>query len=509
MKSRVLAVGLAALTSVSIAFAAGGGGAGKLDKSFSKDGRQTLPTSLATNSFRDVTVDKKGRVVAIADTGAPSDTDYLVARYTAKGKPDSSFSGDGLVDIDGLGLGESDQAFGITVDPQGRIIGVGQSNDGSGFRLAAFRLLPTGALDTAFSGDGFYSVDISGDNNGDRGADVIVDSEGRIVIAGHTTLSGGNADFAVVRLLDNGSPDASFDSNGIQSTSIPGQAVSNDRATSIAIDRQGRIVLAGSRADGPAADDFALVRYLPDNGAEDPAFGTNGAVSLDFDGFGDAAGGVATVKGNKIVAAGSSSDGSGIRFGLARFKVDGSPDGTFGTGGKIALTRPGADGSDGSTLQLDSEGRLVLGGTIYVDNPDPSTYKFGVSRLKPSGKLDKSFGRKGWTSFGFPGSTSLFLTGLTLDPRSQRIVTSGSVSVGANNNLALARIESQPRCFKKVPTLVGTSGNDTLKGTNGPDVIYGGPGNDKLFGKGGKDRLCGGPGKDVTKGGPGKDLEAP
>jgi RTX calcium-binding nonapeptide repeat (4 copies) len=66
--------------------------------------------------------------------------------------------------------------------------------------------------------------------------------------------------------------------------------------------------------------------------------------------------------------------------------------------------------------------------------------------------------------------------------------------------------QAAPRCFGRMPTIVGTSGNDRLHGTPGPDVIVGLGGRDELLGRGGIDRLCTGRGHDAAAGQAGNDL---
>jgi Ca2+-binding RTX toxin-like protein len=66
--------------------------------------------------------------------------------------------------------------------------------------------------------------------------------------------------------------------------------------------------------------------------------------------------------------------------------------------------------------------------------------------------------------------------------------------------------QAAPRCFGRMPTIVGTSGNDRLRGTPGADVIVGLGGRDELLGRGGNDRLCPGPGRDAAAGQGGNDL---
>jgi hypothetical protein len=62
-----------------------------------------------------------------------------------------------------------------------------------------------------------------------------------------------------------------------------------------------------------------------------------------------------------------------------------------------------------------------------------------------------------------------------------------------------------PPCNGKVPTIVGTTGNDVLGGTNKKDVIAALAGDDQVRGRNAKDVICGGEGNDFLKGGNGKD----
>jgi Ca2+-binding RTX toxin-like protein len=64
---------------------------------------------------------------------------------------------------------------------------------------------------------------------------------------------------------------------------------------------------------------------------------------------------------------------------------------------------------------------------------------------------------------------------------------------------------AQARCDGRLPTIVGTNGDDRLVGTRGPDVILGRAGDDVIDGRGGNDVICGGEGADVIHGGRGDD----
>src|SRR5205807_159241 len=103
-------------------------------------------------------------------------------------------------------------------------------------------------------------------NKDDRASAVALDGQGRIVLAGYTEEGGGNYDFAVARLQDNGSFDYGF---GISGTSYAGFDLGgnlDDRASAVALDTNGRIVVAGYTEEGGGNYDFAVAR-LQDNGS--------------------------------------------------------------------------------------------------------------------------------------------------------------------------------------------------------------------------------------------------
>src|SRR5205814_1522769 len=110
-------------------------------------------------------------------------------------------------------------------------------------------------------------------------------------------------------------------------------------AYSVVVQADGKIVVAGYSVSSGNRQDFALARYNPD-GSLDSNFGDNhgGKATTDFAGFADAAASVAVQADGKIVAAGSGSrmlpSGTVDFFALARYDCAGALDATFGAGGK-------------------------------------------------------------------------------------------------------------------------------------------------------------------------------
>src|SRR5262249_36070891 len=138
---------------------------------------------------------------------------------------------------------------------------------------------------------------------------VVVQPDGKIVVAG-SFVSNGNADFAVARLLSNGTPDSNFGNAGL--TVIPFDYGGNneDVANAVVLQPDGKIVVAGyARARNLEGSDydFAVARLLP-NGLLDPDFDGDGKTTIVFDrggGKNDVARAVALQPDGKIVVAGS------------------------------------------------------------------------------------------------------------------------------------------------------------------------------------------------------------
>jgi uncharacterized delta-60 repeat protein len=126
--------------------------AGVLDKTFSGDG--VTPAGIA--SARGVAIQADGAIVVAGAEGG----DFAVARLTAAGEPDKTFSGDGELTTD---FGQDDTAFDVLVDGDRRIVAVGSTFGPSGSEAADFalaRYTPGGALDGSFAGDGKQTTDL-------------------------------------------------------------------------------------------------------------------------------------------------------------------------------------------------------------------------------------------------------------------------------------------------------------------------------------------------------------
>jgi uncharacterized delta-60 repeat protein len=261
---------------------------GSLDATFSGDGKQT--TDFGGSEFgQAVAVQLDGKIVV----GGDAHGDFALARYSADGSLDTTFSGDGKQTID-FGAGY-DAASDVAIQADGKVVAVGPG--GGDFALARFT--PDGSLDTTFSDDGKQTTDFAASD--DAAAAVAIQPDGRIVAVGYAGL-----EFALARYSADGRLDATFSSDGKQTTAFGG--LWGDAASGVALRPDGKIVAVGSCCATDLGGDFALARFSAD-GSLDTSFSGDGRQGTDFDGGDDAARDVAIQSNGKIVVAGGTSPG--------------------------------------------------------------------------------------------------------------------------------------------------------------------------------------------------------
>jgi uncharacterized delta-60 repeat protein len=214
-----------------------------------------------------------------------------------------------------------------------------------------------------------------------------------------------------------GDLDPTFGSGGKVTTDFGGTEI----AWAIALQRDGRIVVAGDRLDQRPSDDFVLARYT-ENGNLDPSFDGDGRVATDFDGRQDGAYDVEVQRDGKIVVAGSSRQGGGSNIALARYDRDGSLDPTFGTAGKVLTTSGAGTVDDAYAVSVQADGKIVAGGGTRHG----PTRAFALARYLPDGALDPTFGSGGRVTTPIPGRDNDRVFALTVQPDGKLVAAGGS-----------------------------------------------------------------------------------
>jgi uncharacterized delta-60 repeat protein len=131
--------------------------------------------------------------------------------------------------------------------------------------LAVWRLLPNGTLDTSFNGTGYLTHSGAAGGDGmDIGRGIGIDGTGRIVVVGQSQNAAGDSDMVVWRYTEAGQLDAMFGSGGVKvQAGTAGGTAGRDGARAIAFDSNGRLLVAGHSVNAAGNSDMVLWRLLP------------------------------------------------------------------------------------------------------------------------------------------------------------------------------------------------------------------------------------------------------
>ena len=384
---------------------------GNLDPTFGTIGQPTLGSGGKVMTDFDhsadianaVAVQPDGKLVVVGTTYTNNDfsgEDFAVARYNPNGTLDTTFGAGGKVQTDFPGLAAV--ASSVVIQPDGKIVVAGGA-----FPLFTFlgdfkvvRYNPDGSLDSSFGEGGIVTTTFPG--QGSYAFAVALQLDGKIIAAGTDFVNfipedSSDTDFALARYNPDGTPDATFSSDGQVTTDFDGF---NDDAFSILLQPDGKLVAVGSAKNPTNFYDFAAARYLS-NGTLDTTFGVAGKVRTDFgDHNFDQARSAALQRDGKIVAAGFAISQNGLvqNFAVARYDSNGVIDSSFGIDGMMQIDF-GSCCQSANKVLLQRDGKIIAVGYANTEGPDSD---FLLARLTPSGSLDPSFGVGGKvrTSFG-------------------------------------------------------------------------------------------------------------
>jgi len=347
---------------------------GSVDNGFGHGGG--VVSDLGQPSFaRAVAIQPDGKILAGGDSPCPRTSCFTVARYNPDGSLDGGFGTGGVVrtkfnlcgcEVDDLAI----QADGKIVAVGWQFIG-GDANDDTVFGIARYNL--DGSLDQGFGTLGKVSLNFG--YGLDLAWGVAIQADQKIVVAGEGAANfyRTGSDFAVARLNTDGTLDTSFAGDGMKTINLKGTRW--DRAGGVAIQADGKIVMAGSSyVDFAATDPRFVAARLNSDGSRDFGFGRAGRVVTAVGGFGGYAQAVAMYPSGKILAAGRSfADGlqDSSAFTVVRYTPDGKQDPTWGSNG-VVVTSFGSGADVANSLAVQSDGKVVAAGEVY-------TY-FGLAR---------------------------------------------------------------------------------------------------------------------------------
>ena len=241
----------------------------------------------------------------------------------------------------------------------------------SGFEVARFNA--NGTPDNTFDGDGLAQVPSLHQANA-----LAIQTDGKIVVAG---FLGG--DMALARFNANGSLDTTFDGDGIAVLVLPDNQIILD----IAIQPDGKIIAGSNTTNAPGSQDFMVARFNA-NGTPDASFGptANGVIQTSFNAV-DSFSSVVLQTDGKIVAGGfTNTAGINNDFALMRITATGSLDTTFDTDGKLTTSIREQDLLNKLLIQPD--GKIIATGSTRNTGQNQDA---ALIRYNPNGSLDTSF----------------------------------------------------------------------------------------------------------------------
>ncbi len=437
----VILVTVVVITSSTLALAQ----AGQLDSTFGTGGvfttNFTQPDSTMATA---VAIQSDGKIVI----GGSTPNGGALARLNTNGTLDSSFGTGGIVNNT---FGADGPVVAVVIQPDGKIVASAEGFLGG----SVGRFNSDGSLDTTF-GNGGFAVSKSLDSGPGVLSALALQSDGKILVTGAGLIG---------RYTSEGQLDPTFGNSGIAALTFP-------IAIAMTLQSDGKIlVVTGLRAPSelfgspnlPGTQPGAIARYNT-NGSLDKSFGISGQAACVA-----SATAIAIQSNGKIVVAGAApsalltftSDGITVAdnqtgFGVVRYNSNGSVDTTFnpgagfGAGGGV-ITGFGSSFPAGGAfaLAIQSNGEIVVAGQAGVGTNGGlgfASSSFVLAHYTTTGQLDTNFGTNGTVITTLnPGPIS-FVSALVLQSDG-KIVAAGNTGTtargGFTDNFAVARYLSQ------------------------------------------------------------------
>ncbi|MEQ1830690.1 MAG: hypothetical protein ABL921_32360, partial [Pirellula sp.] len=335
---------------------------------FNSDGTPDLSFGSNGSVKSDLGADEK-----VSAVGLMSDGSILVAGSTSGSSGSRAFA---LAQFSPAGtlLGSTTTAFGsgdaeasaMAIDSANGIVLAGTYTGSTLAKFAVAKYRANRTADTSFNTNGRKLFAVKTDSDDRAIAVAIQKTDQKIIVAGTYEVNN-SIHGAVIRLNTNGSYDTSFNGNGMRLTSFNAQ---DDEPTAMTLQPDGKIVLAVSTE---YADQMAIYR-INTNGNFDSSFGGgDGRKSVDF-GSGsrvDKAKAIAIQEDGKIVIAGLSTDGTNADVAIGRVNADGTLDDKFIGAGTLdgrVLSDLGSPEDSGNAVAIQSDGKLLVGGSTVDSN---------------------------------------------------------------------------------------------------------------------------------------------
>jgi uncharacterized delta-60 repeat protein len=409
-------------------------------------GKLLVPVGSSSDSGQSMVVQPDGKILVAGYSNNSGNNDFSLIRLNGDGSLDTSFDSDGKLIVPVGSIGDVGRS--VTVQPDGKILVSGYAFTGGFAAFSLIRLNGDGSLDTSFDGDGKLIVPVG---STDDGRSVTVQPDGKILVAGYS-FNGTDNDFSLIRLNLDGTLDTSFDGDGKLMVPVGG---GGDNGYSVTVQPDGKILVAGYSFNG-TNNDFSLIRLNAD-GTLDTSFDGDGKLIVPVGSSDDVGYSVTLQPDGKILVAGYSSNGTNPDFSLIRLNADGSFDTTFDIDGKL-IVPVGSSTDSGQSMVIQPDGKILVAGFSL----NGGKYGFSLIRLNADGSLDTSFDGDGKLIVEF-GGISDYGYSISLQPDGKILVAGASYN-GSNYDFSLIRVNADGS--------LDTTFNGTAANTLGGSVSY-------------------------------------
>lgn len=408
---------------------------GALDLNFGDSGKVITDLSNLNDVVSAVHILDNGKIYAIGYGGVDNSAtklDFALVRYNADGSLDNTFGDSGKV-FTSIGT-VNDYATCMLMQPDGKIVLAGYTViAGNNTAIAIVRYNSNGSLDQSFGNNGIISYDI--DSQNDVITDISLQNDGKIVVTGSSQTASLRSRALTLRYNSNGSLDNSFGNAGLVITDLSNLIASYEGVNvsrSVKIQEDGKIVV-GASYHIPGNSFRSCVFRLNPNGSLDTSFDGDGIATTDFNDV-SLIFSIDIQPNGKIVTFGQAVSSGSQQFALTRHNSDGSLDQSFGSNGKV-LTLFENETAFGRGLVVLADKLLVSG---YINNINTGFSKFAAARYNYDGTLDNNFGVGGKTTTSFPSANINVANALSVQSNGS-FVLGGYVNIPDGIAFALAK----------------------------------------------------------------------
>jgi len=341
---------------------------GSLDNTFGNGGIVKTSVQTATDQIYSIVIQPDGKIVAGGVSSSTANSyDWALARYNPDGTLDNTFGTNGIV-VSSLSS-KQDYLYSLLLQNDGKIVGIGYSNDGTKSNFTLARYNSNGTLDASFGTNGVVLTSFDSNSSIARTGAILPD--GKILAAGNMTASS-ISNFTIVKYNSNGTIDNTF---GTAGKVVKAFGTSNEIIYSLLPMQDGQIVAGGTSRVGTVTN-LAVARFKS-NGDVDNTFGTNGITINQIGTTNASFGKLLNLPGVGLLACGYGTVNNVLSMVFLLYNsTDGKNVTSFGTAG-IVSTAVGTTSAGANTMAMQKDGKVIVAG--YAQGS--VNYDYAIARI--------------------------------------------------------------------------------------------------------------------------------